>query len=156
MLNVRRRHISCFFGLCLLAISSGCGKSQPPMNDDVQGSLKVNGTPLVGVMVQFVPEDISGQYTASAVTDAKGHFEMRTEDQPGAVIGKHKVIVLVGREGGRANDPQAAQASDPTAGSSTKGNPPLPPGYSDLRKTPLTIDVTKDKRGFDLELGKAR
>jgi hypothetical protein len=156
MRNNRRRQILATFALGFLLMCMGCGKSQPPMNDDVQGTLTVNGAPLVGVMVQFVPENISGEYTASAVTDAKGHFDLRTLDQSGAVIGKHKVIVLVGREGGRANDPQAAQPNDAGAAPIAKNNPQVPPGYSDLRKTTLTIDVTADKHGYDLELGKAR
>ncbi len=142
-----------------LLISSGCGKAPPPMNNDVQGTVKINGAPLAGVMVEFVPDGVSGLLSGSAITDGQGHYEMQTGDHPGAVIGKHHVILIAGRSSnGRGNDPQAAQPDEnnpvpPT----TKGSPRIPPGYSDLRKPLLTVEVTADKHtDYNLELGKGR
>jgi hypothetical protein len=146
-------------GFVVLVTCGGCWKSQVPMNDRVEGTVKLNGTPLVGVVVEFVPEKVSGLLSGSAITDGQGHYEMQTGDQPGAVIGKHNVIILVGRgNAGRGNDPQAANADDNNpAPSSLKGNPRIPPGYSDLQKPLLTVEVTADKHtDYNFDLGKSR
>ena len=146
--------------LTLAVCASGCGKAPPPMNDKVEGTVKVGGAPLVGVLVQFVPQGESGLLSASAITDAQGHYEMQTGEHPGAILGKHSVIVLVGRgNNARANDPQAAQAPDDAnaAPAPAKGNPKIPPGYSDLQKPLLTVEVTADKHtDYDFDLGKKK
>ncbi len=127
------------------------------MNNDVQGTVKVDGTPLAGVMVEFVPDGVSGLLSGSAITDAKGHYEMQTGEHPGAVIGKHHVILIAGRSAGRG-DPQAAQPDENNpAPPTTKGGPRIPPGYSDLRKPLLTVEVTADKHtDYNLDLSKGR
>lgn len=152
----RSRRVA-WLSLVVILICSGCWKSQAPMNDKVEGTLKVNGIPLVGASIQFVPDGVSGLLTGYALTDAQGHFEMQTGELPGAVLGKHSVIIQVGRgNASRANDPQAAQ---PDGGNpvpaAPKGNPTLPPGYSDLRKPLLTVDVTPDRHtDYNFDLGK--
>jgi hypothetical protein len=143
--------------LALFLTAVGCSDGKPPMNGDVQGVAKFNGAPLVGVVVQFVPDGVSGLLSANATTDAKGHFELFTGDQPGAVVGKHKVIVLVGRgNASRADDPQAAQADNSAPAAASGKAPRLPAWTSDLRQTKITMDVTADKHaGYDFDLGKS-
>ena len=97
--------------LTVLLTCVGCWKANVPMNDKVEGTIKVSGKPLAGVVVAFVPDGVSGILSGSAITDANGHYEMQTGEQPGAVLGKHSVLIHVGRgTSSRANDPQAAQA----------------------------------------------
>ncbi len=125
------------------------------MNNDVQGVVKLNGTPLPGVIVQFVPEEQSGLLSGTAISDAQGHFELFTGDQPGTVIGKHKVLVIVGRGNtSRANDPQAPQMDDGNQpATASKAIPRLPPGCGDLRLTKISHEVTADKHsGYDVNL----
>ncbi|HEV8061996.1 MAG TPA: hypothetical protein VGP68_19110 [Gemmataceae bacterium] len=156
--NKTRRPLASL-GIIAFFVCSGCGTAPPPMNNDVQGTVKVNGTPLAGVMVEFVPDGVSGLLSGSAITDGQGHYEMQTGDHPGAVIGKHHVILIAGRSSnGRGNDPQAAQPDENNpAPPTTKGSPRIPPGYSDLRKPLLKVEVTPDKHtDYDLELGKGR
>ena len=146
--------------LSLTVCLSGCGKSPPPMNDNVQGTVKVNGTPLVGVLVQFVPQGESGLLSGSAITDAQGHYEVQTGEHPGAILGKHSVIIVAGRgqhfAGQRPSGCSAARRQQP-APAAPKGNPRIPPGFSDLQKPQLTVEVTADKHtDYDLELGKKR
>jgi hypothetical protein len=144
--------------LSICVIASGCSKATAPMNENVQGTIKVNGAPVPEVVVQFVPDAMPGLLSGTGITDSKGHFEIQTADQPGAVIGKHKVIILVGRGGGRPNDPQAAQP-DPAnpAPAAGKGAPRIPPGFSDLQKPLLSVEVTADRHtDYDFDLAKAR
>ena len=95
--------------------------------------------------------------SGSAITDPQGHYEMQTGEHPGAILGKHSVIIIAGRGNtSRANDPQAAQPPDDNnaAPAPAKGNPKIPPGYSDLQKPLLTVEVTADKHtDYDLNLG---
>ncbi len=154
MINNQGWRRPAWLGLVVIVTSFGCGQAPPPMNDNVQGTLKVNGTPAVGVMIEFVPDGVSGLLSASAITDSQGHFEMQTGEHPGAVIGKHIVIIQVGRGlSTRDNDPQAAQP-DENNPAPAKGTSRIPPGYSDLRKPLLTVEVTADRHtdyNFDLK-----
>lgn len=146
--------------LCLGIAAScvGCWKAQAPMNDKVEGTIKVNGVPLAGVVVEFVPDGVSGLLMGTAITDPKGHYEMQTGELPGAVLGKHSVIILVGRgapTASRAADPQAAPADDNLAPPPPKSNPKVPPGFSDVRKPLLSVEVTADKHtDYDFDLAK--
>ena len=144
-----------YLPLVFLAGVPGCSSGKPPMNNNVQGVVKLNGTPLAGVIVQFVPDGISGLLSASAISDAQGHFELVTNDEPGAVIGKHKVVIIAGRgNSSRANDPQAPQLdAGNQAAAMPKTTPRLPPGCGDLRQSKITLDVTADKHdGYDIAL----
>jgi hypothetical protein len=100
-------------------------------------------------VVQFVP-DISPEIQApisSGYTDEKGRFRMAFEDaRPGAVVGKHNVVVLPGRAG--APDEDEAKAS---RGKMT----PVPGVYGIASKTPLKVEVTADKHTYDLALSSA-
>ena len=153
---IARKTASIVAWLCpILLLASGCSSGKPPMNNDVQGVVKLNGTPLPGVIVQFVPDGVSGLLSASAITDSQGHFELSTNDQPGAVIGQHKVLIIAGRgNASRANDPQAPQMDATNqAAPAAKAIPRLPSGCGDLRQSKVTLDVTADKHnGYDVIL----
>jgi hypothetical protein len=144
--------------LAVLLTCVGCWKAHVPMNDKVEGTVKLNGKPVVGVLVAFVPDGVSGLLSGSAITDANGHYEMQTGEQPGAVLGKHSVLIHVGRGNtSRADDPQAAQPDAAnTAPAPAMGAARVPPGYSDLQKPLLKVEVTADKHtDYDFDLGKS-
>ncbi len=144
-----------YLSLVFLAGVPGCSGGKPPMNNNVKGVVKINDTPLVGVVVQFVPDGVSGLLSASAISDAQGHFELFTGEEPGAVIGKHKVVIIAGRgNASRANDPQAPQLdAGNQAATMPKATPRLPPGCGDLRQSKITMDVTANKHdGYDIAL----
>jgi hypothetical protein len=133
---------------------TGCSKPQNAMNEQVEGTVKLDGQPLANVTVQFVPDsDRKGQGQApqsTATTDASGHFVLTCENlKSGAVLGRHFVVVLAGRGGdSRTND------MDPPA----KGNagnsklPQVPQVYTMLPKTPLQVDVTAEQHSYPLNL----
>jgi hypothetical protein len=92
----------------LLALSlAGCGKSHKIA--PVSGRVKLDGNPLAGATLQFIPlagpdeslpssvgtTDRDGRYTLVLTGDVKGE---------GAVVGKHKVFITLGAAGGGSGE----------------------------------------------------
>jgi len=134
------------FGLvaALAVFCTGCGPSWK-INEQVEGTAKLDGEPLANVMIEFTP-DLGTKVQAPisrGVTDEKGHFVLMFDNsKPGAVIGKHNVVVRVGRgdqpeDGGKAV-PEKRKA--------------VPAVYSMAAETPLKLEVTADKHSYDLTL----
>lgn len=121
----------------LLAFAAGCSGENWVINEQVEGTVKLDGKPLANVAVEFVPTgDPKKQPPLShGTTDDKGHFVLTCDNKkPGAVVGKHSVLVIVGRsEGDKQPDP-------------------IPAVYANLNKTPLKLEITPDKHTYDLDL----
>jgi hypothetical protein len=72
--------------------------------------------------------------------------------KPGACIGTNKVTVTeAGSEEARSDDPDEAQRKAAQARVGLK-NRPIPEKYSNLVQSGLTLDVTRDKKEYKLEL----
>ena len=129
------------FGLAavLFALAAGCSADNWVMNEQVEGTAKLDGKPVVNAVVQFVPSgDPKKQAPLSrGTTDDKGHFVLACDNKKsGAVIGKHNVVILVGRG---EDDGKQSESGVPNV-------------YANLAKTPLKIEVTADKHTYDLDL----
>jgi hypothetical protein len=139
----------------LLVAGAGCG-SHVPQNESVEGTVKIDGTPLVAVLVEFVPEGQEKLPLSSGFTDEQGHYRLKCENaKSGALVGKHRVLVLQGHgdAGLRSDDPQAPQGVEGApAARAGKRNPPVPSVYAMASKTPLLIEVTPDRHTYDLTL----
>src|SRR5262249_62235887 len=122
----------------LLTFTAGCGANDWPMNEQVEGMVKLDGGPLANAIVEFMP-DVNRKKQAPVsrgTTDDKGHFVLACDNKkPGAVIGKHNVLVHTGRVEGDGKQPKA-----------------LPGAYSNPNKTPLKLEVTADQHTYDLKL----
>ncbi len=69
----------------------GCGGANKPVKTD--GIVTVEGTPAVGVTVEFIPED-EALPSANGITDDDGKFRLTTYSTgDGAVPGSYKVVV---------------------------------------------------------------
>jgi hypothetical protein len=138
-------------GWLLLLLAAGCGP-RPVYNEQVEGTLKLNGVPVPGVRVEFIPqvdESLKAPHS-SGVTDDKGHFQLACDNgKPGAVVGNHVVVVYSGRTESRGGDDR-----DPAAGGS-RPTAYVPAAYSTAAKTPLKVEVTADKHAYDLTLNPA-
>jgi hypothetical protein len=134
-------------GLACLA-AAACG-SKARFADTVEGKLTKGTAPLAGVRVQFVPQDTSqGQLPlSSATTDEKGFFRLTREDngKPGAVLGKHKVVLVPGRPGG---GPRSRDEDDKPAPAIA----PVPDAYHTLATTPLEIEIKADQKDYPLQV----
>lgn len=135
--------------LWLVALGFGalglCGCGPKYRVTPVVGIVRLDGKPLAGVEVRFAPdmppEALSHPFSR-AVTDGSGHYELMCDNsQPGAVTGKH--IVIVRRPNVR---PMPGAAAPPAAG------PPIPPIYQVFANSPLQIEVKVEQREYDLEL----
>ncbi len=70
---------------------SGCGGGQPADVGRVTGVVTLDGEPLAGAQVQFIPE--SGR-PSSAETGSDGRYRLRyTMEADGALIGRHTVEI---------------------------------------------------------------
>jgi len=60
----------------------------------VEGTVLIDGEPLVGAMVVFVPQSRGERGASYGITDTNGHFELSFgRDKDGALIGKHFVHI---------------------------------------------------------------
>jgi hypothetical protein len=130
-------------GLMLaLLTGAGCGERVPPLIE-VEGVVLLDGNPLAGVLVEFVPDDAEGHRLpfSNGQTDDNGRYQLRCEnDQPGAVLGPHKVTIR------RPSVRPAPDAPPPAAG------PAIPLVYQSVLETPLTVEVRADQQGYLLSL----
>jgi len=114
-----------FFGdLLLVLMLAGCGNSSGLV--PVQGVLTLDGEPVDGAAVAFVPEAEGGR-AAQAMTDEDGSFRLETTDRVGIKPGKYKVTVFKLAEGAAktAARPQSA----------------LPEIYASKDKTPISVEI---------------
>src|SRR5712692_10171119 len=108
---------SCCWPCCIavvLVTVSGCGKTLV-FNDLVEGTVKLDGKPLGNAHVQFVPDEPGVKAPGSTgITDENGHYRLnRDGGEPGAVVGKHLVVFVRGREAirGLGEQPDAAESA---------------------------------------------
>lgn len=77
--------------LVLGVVGLGCGGPKPVK---VSGVITLNGEPVEGANVQFVPMDDSKR-PATGFTDKTGKFELTSfENKDGALPGEYKVVVI--------------------------------------------------------------
>jgi hypothetical protein len=100
--------------------------------------------------VQFVPVVADGVKApiSSGTTDEKGFFRLIRDDngKPGAIIGKHKVVVVTGRldEGTRSRDEQESAPG--------RTGTVVPRSYSSVAQTPLEVEVKPDQTNYPLQI----
>lgn len=126
--------------LCAFALLFvGCGKEYELA--EVEGVLLLDGKPLPQALVEFHPDGTKGP-SSGAETDSEGKFVLRyfqpgaAAHAGGAVVGRHKVIVL---------DLKAAADSN-------GGRLRYSPVYTQLATTPLTVEVKPGKQTISVEV----
>jgi len=134
-----------------LLASGGCGSSgnQPELGT-VSGVVKMDGQPLVGVLVSFSP---ANGRTSTGVTDAQGKYELTyAHGAKGASVGQHTVHISSrgGPEGGGDPD-EETRGKDAPRQDYFKGK--IPAQYD--QKSTLTATVKPGKNTFDFELKSA-
>jgi hypothetical protein len=141
-------------GLLALLFASGCRSKIPPLNEQVEGTVKLDGVPLAQAHVEFVPD--TGLETtfpgATASTDDLGHYSLKcNNEKSGAIVGPYRVVVVQGRSEGRQLDDPPPTGKAPAV-PPRKSNPTIPSVYGIAAQTPLRVEVTKDKHTYDLQL----
>jgi hypothetical protein len=122
---------------------SGCGGARPVK---VSGTVTLNGQPVEGAMVQFVPVKEGGR-PATGTTGADGSFSLTTvENHDGAMPGEYKVVVIYNPPVESApgeNTEQAMRAAMTAQAQQRRARPKyvIPLIYSDPTRTPLSQTV---------------
>ncbi len=81
----------------LVVSIGGCGrKSNLPPLAEVTGTVTLDGEPLPGMYLQFVPNRSAGTVGPPAVGQigSDGRYELRTAGQMGALVGSHRVKIV--------------------------------------------------------------
>jgi hypothetical protein len=130
--------------LTIVALA-GCGRA-PYEVAEVDGVLRIGDKPGYKVYIEFIP-DVNTEASppaSMAETDAEGHFTLQLHDrrggstQPGAVVGRHRVVL---------RDLQLAESAT-GAGVPVR----LSPDYALVGTTPLTQDVTEGKQTIEIQV----
>jgi hypothetical protein len=116
--------------------------------------LLLNGKPLPKAAVTFVPQldTFGAESDSTAVTDENGRFTLTCayNGQPGAVAGKH--IVLVTEPPLPDEKRKSRNARELATFRAALGNRPIPPKYSSVSQSTLQIEVKEGVEELKLEL----
>jgi hypothetical protein len=132
--------------LALVPFILGCGGPRPVK---VSGTVTLNGQPVEGAMVQFVPVKDGGR-PATGLTTADGGFNLTTiENHDGALPGDYKVVITYNPpvESGPAQSTEQGMKEIMKLQEKAKRVKPkyvIPPAYTDASRTPLTQSVPTD------------
>ena len=135
--------------LATAAALTGCSKP-PPAIVPAEGTLLINGQPLPGAFVQFVPttDGIGSDYIASGTTDDQGRFQLTCKGQPGACACMNVVMVNEAPMPEKVRGNQNAEAKH----QASLKNRPIPGRYYNTSNNPLKVEVTAGKSDYKLEL----
>ncbi|WP_240907059.1 hypothetical protein [Paludisphaera rhizosphaerae] len=144
---MRTRSRSSRVSSCLALIAAlgmgGCGGEVDELpRKPVEGAVKLDGTPLKGGMIQFMPAD-QGAATAAAAAVEDGKYSV--SQAAGLVPGSYKVSITSSK--GSETAPAGAMPGDPAP----PAKEPIPGKYN--AKTTLTARVTPEgPNTFDFDL----
>ena len=129
---------------CLIAgmflVATGC-KSKTIEVAPVQGIVTLDGKPLEGIEVHFVPDGEKGTEGPRAIgtTDAKGQFALTCGDRgSGAVVGHHRVMLVDTWAQPPVPDRREGKAAAPRK---VLDRPRISDVYSQVTTTPLRREV---------------
>ncbi len=91
-------------GMLLALVQAGCGGTA-----EVKGRVTLDGKPVAGATILFVPEPGSSARPATGFTDAEGNFRLTTfRPNDGAVVGAYKIVVTKSEGVSSPPDPNRA------------------------------------------------
>lgn len=135
---IRRTHF-----LILAVAFLGCGGRSYKVAP-VAGTVTLDGKPLAGVHVTFVPlgskDNVNPGPGSHGLTDNSGHFELvTTTGELGAVVGKHQISIESPQEGETRSDQPDGAESEEMMRKRIERRETIPPRYN--RDTEITFDV---------------
>jgi hypothetical protein len=126
------RRLAALAALAVL-LSAGCGGSDSYKVARVSGRVTLDGKPLGNAAVMFQPVAAGNAEPgpgSGGFTDDDGRYTLKVvgKDTPGAIIGKHKVLIMPSQKDDSAEDKNRAVSKA------------IPRKYSN-KNTPLEFDV---------------
>jgi hypothetical protein len=140
--------------MVLAGLIAGCGAqlADAPKTVPVSGTVTVDGQPIAGATVRFLPTS-NDRHGAAGTTDDKGHYQLYVGNNPGAMPGDYKVTIqyYVNKKDGT---PVVITPEMDMETISVDIKPALPAMYADPNNTGLTFDVPAkgtDQADFKLD-----
>jgi hypothetical protein len=122
--------------LLLLAVAAGGCSYRPdlPPLASVSGTVTLDGAPLVGALLEFIPDTAKGAKgpPSLGVTDATGHYALTTLRQKGAEVGFHKVKIV---------------AESPSGGADSRPRSLIPSRYNDPSSSGFSCEIKMVEKG---------
>jgi hypothetical protein len=82
-----------FLASCLAVLLTGCGDSGPELCE-VEGTVTLDGKPVAGAELTFVPQNVPTTMISYGLTDDAGHYELAfTAAKTGAIPATHHVKI---------------------------------------------------------------
>ena len=150
------------WAIALLAgLAVGCSGDGPPLAP-VHGRVTLDGKPLAGKTLKFVPDEGTPGQGAGATTNAEGQYTLlasrpgSTRDMPGAPPGSYRVIVTepifpVDLPVQSAEDTEPVPAIGPPT-LTKKKKQDIPAIYSNVETTPLRVTVEEGGGAINLTM----
>lgn len=150
------------FAAAMIFVVVGCGGANKPV--PVRGKVTLDGTPVGGASIQFVPEGGGGMgRPASAEAGPDGTYKLTTQDPgDGALPGNYLVLIswepepppqFRSTEAGPSRQEQQKAIDDYVARQKKAGKGPVVPAiYADPSKTPLKAKVPAPNGTADFAL----
>jgi hypothetical protein len=146
----------------LMAALVGCGKRETAL-EPVHGRVDLDGIPLAGKTLQFIPEPGTAGQGAGASTDKDGNYTLlavrpgATHDMAGAPAGAYRVVVTepmfpIDFPVQKSDESQPVPAIGPPTGPRKAPKQVIPPAYQNADTTPLRVEVPKKGGVINLEL----
>jgi hypothetical protein len=141
-MHLRQLVMPCW-GFFAFALLSGCGENSGTVR--VMGTVKLDGQPVEGALVTFVPVQGAGR-SASGRTDETGQFRLTTlREEDGAMPGEYKAIVVydepVELRVAATGQQKAFAATIKAQGARKKLKYVIPGKYGDPGQTPFRFTV---------------
>lgn len=92
---MKPRVLTCF-AVASLILVSGCGKQESELIP-VTGTVKIDGVLAPNIMVRFMPDimDKNMGPSSSAITNEKGEFTLKCDDQRDGAVGGNHVVTFI-------------------------------------------------------------
>jgi hypothetical protein len=146
---------ACGPALVAALLLPGCTPTPPPITN-VEGVVLLNDAPLPNALVEFAPEltHFGAEMNSTGITDDKGFFRLTCafKSQPGAAVGKHRVVITDAPAPAEARGPSQAAQERLTKFMNGLKNRPIPTAYGAIGTTPLIVEVTPEQKSYTLKL----
>lgn len=148
-----------FAGFVLLSLGafSGCGpatKAGPSGLVPVSGTVSLDGSPLPGATVSFIPVDSNAGSDAGGVTDQSGKYELKAGEGAGTGAKPGEYRVVVSRLMKDGSPVMADKDKSPMQLMLDGAKESVPEKYSDVLKSELKASVPAGGGTVNLELKK--